>query len=222
MQATSVTRILVWSSLLRLAHWTLGLSTIGLLVSGWLMNNTHLMAQNVAEIHFMLSGLFLPALLLRLYLLLFGSGSDHFSSCEPDLHRLSQAWLVVKFYLTLGKAPLPKWYSHNPLWGPLYLALFFFLLLSAISGLLLLKETSMIGTLSLRDLHHLCYLVIGVFTLLHIPAVFSHDLAGKGSDISGMINGHRIFDIETHDQKENNETSTQSVALQDLMKSLKR
>jgi Ni/Fe-hydrogenase 1 B-type cytochrome subunit len=222
MQATGVTRILVWSSRLRLAHWTLGLSTIGLLVSGWLMNNTHLMAQSAAEIHFMLSGLFLPALLLRLYLLLFGSGSDHLSSCEPDLHRLSQAWLVLKFYLTLGKAPLPKWYSHNPLWGPLYLALFFFLLLSAISGLLLLKEVSMIGTLSLRDLHHLCYLVIGVFTLLHIPAVFSHDLAGKGSDISGMINGHRIFEIENPGQSDKTGTDTHSVALQDLMKSLKR
>jgi Ni/Fe-hydrogenase 1 B-type cytochrome subunit len=203
-------------------YWTLGLSTIGLLVSGWLMNNTHLMAQSAAEIHFMLSALLLPALLLRLYLLLFGNGSDHLSSCEPDLHRLSQAWLVLKFYLTLGKAPLPKWYSHNPLWGPLYLVLFFFLLLSAISGLLLLKELSMIGTLSMRDLHHLCYLVIGVFTLLHIPAVFSHDLAGKGSDISGMINGHRIFEIENLGQSDKTGADTHSVALQDLLKSLNR
>jgi Ni/Fe-hydrogenase 1 B-type cytochrome subunit len=183
------------------------------------MMNTPLIAQSAAEIHFMLSGLFLPALLLRLYLLVFGTGSEHLSSCEPNLHRLSQAWLVLKFYLTLGKAPLPKWYSHNPLWGPLYLALFFFLLLSAISGLMLLKNISMIGRLSLNDLHHLSYQIIGIFTLLHLPAVFSHDLAGKGSDISGMINGHRIFELES--SQEHDKTS-QSVALQDLMKSLKR
>ena len=80
----------------------------------------------------------------------------------------------------------------------------------------------MIGTLSLKDLHHLCYLVIGVFTLLHIPAVFSHDLAGKGSDISGMINGHRIFEVENPGQNNKATTGTHSVALQDLMKSLKR
>ncbi|MES9969478.1 MAG: cytochrome b/b6 domain-containing protein [Candidatus Thiodiazotropha sp.] len=220
MQATSVTRILVWSNRLRLAHWILGLSTMGLLVTGWLMNNTPLLAQNAAEIHFMLGGLFLPALLLRLYLLLFGTGSEHLDSCEPNLHRLSQGWLVVKFYLTLGKAPLPKWYSHNPLWGPIYLAALFFMLLSGISGLILLKEISMLGSLSLFDLHHLCYLVIAWFTLLHILSVFSHDLGGTGSDISGMVNGHRIFDIEQPQQ--NKDTGSQTVALQDLMKSLKR
>ncbi|MES9990496.1 MAG: cytochrome b/b6 domain-containing protein [Candidatus Thiodiazotropha sp.] len=222
MQISNVVRVLVWSSRLRIAHWILGLSTIGLLVTGWLMNNTPLMAQSAAEIHFMLSGLFLPALVLRLYLLLFGSDSEHLSSCEPDLHRLSQAWLVAKFYLTLGKAPLPRWYSHNPLWGPLYLAIFFFLLLSAISGLVLLKDISMIGSLSLHDLHHLSYQVITVFTLLHIPAVFSHDLAGRGSDISGMINGHRIFELDNPQQSDKPGTGTQSVALQDLMKNLKR
>ncbi|PVV26463.1 MAG: hypothetical protein B6D79_06150 [gamma proteobacterium symbiont of Ctena orbiculata] len=220
MQATSVTRILVWSNRLRLAHWILGLSAMGLLVTGWLMNNTPLLAQSATEIHFMLGGLFLPALLLRLYLLLFGTGSEQISSCEPNLHRLSQAWLVLKFYLTLGKAPLPKWYSHNPLWGPVYLALFFFLLLSAISGLMLLKDITMVGTLSLNDVHHLSYQVIVVFTLLHIPAVFSHDLAGKGADISGMINGQRIFEVENPQQSK--ESGTQAVALQDLLKSLKR
>ncbi|MBT3094229.1 MAG: hypothetical protein KME58_15200 [Candidatus Thiodiazotropha sp. (ex Lucina pensylvanica)] len=99
MQVTNISRVLVWSGRLRLAHWSLGISSIGLLLTGWLMNNTPLMAQSAAEIHFMLSGLFLPALLLRIYLLLFGKGSEHLSSCEPNLHRLSQAWLVLKFYL---------------------------------------------------------------------------------------------------------------------------
>ncbi|MEW8029464.1 MAG: cytochrome b/b6 domain-containing protein [Candidatus Thiodiazotropha sp.] len=220
MQVTNVTRVLVWSSRLRLAHWSLGLSAIGLLISGWLMNNTPLMAQSTAEIHFMLSGLFLPALLFRLYLLFIGKGSEHLSSCEPNLHRLSQAWSVLKFYLTLGRAPLPKWYSHNPLWGPIYLALFFFMLLIAVSGLMLLKDISMVGRLSFNDLHHFCYQVIATFTLLHITAVFSHELVGKASDISGMINGHRIFEIDGPQHSDN--PGTQSVTLRELMKSLKR
>ncbi|MEW8604705.1 MAG: cytochrome b/b6 domain-containing protein [Candidatus Thiodiazotropha sp.] len=220
MQTSNVVRVLVWSSRLRIAHGTLGFSTLGLLVTGWLINNAPMMAQSAAEIHFILSALFLPALLLRLYLLLFGTGSDHFTSCEPNLHRLSQAGSVLRFYLSLGKAPLPKWYSHNPLWGPIYLALFFFMFLSGISGLMLLKEAPMLGTLSLHDLHHLCYLVIAWFTLLHILAVFSHDLAGTGSDISGMINGHRIFEVEKTEKID--PIGTQSVALDELLKSLKR
>ncbi|MBT2989837.1 MAG: cytochrome b/b6 domain-containing protein [Candidatus Thiodiazotropha sp. (ex Ctena orbiculata)] len=219
-QTANVVRVLVWSNRLRVAHWTLGFSTIGLLVTGWLINNTPMMAQSAVEIHYMLSALFLPALLLRLYLLFFGSGSDHFTSCEPNMHRLSQAGLVLRFYLSLGKAPLPKWYSHNPLWGPVYLALFFFMILSGLSGLMLLKEAPMLGTLSLHDLHHLCYLVIAGFTLLHILSVFSHDLAGTGSDISGMINGHRIFEVDRAQKID--QTGSQSVALDELLKSLKR
>ncbi|MCU7880336.1 MAG: cytochrome b/b6 domain-containing protein [Candidatus Thiodiazotropha sp. (ex Lucinoma aequizonata)] len=112
---------MVWSRGVRLAHWSLVLSSIGLLITGWLMNNTSVIAATTTEIHYMLSALLLPALLLKLYLLFFDEGTDHLIACEPDSHRLSQAWLVVKFYLTLRKPPLPKWYSHNPFCGPLYL-----------------------------------------------------------------------------------------------------
>ncbi|MEL0584504.1 MAG: cytochrome b/b6 domain-containing protein [Candidatus Thiodiazotropha sp. (ex. Lucinoma kazani)] len=220
MQATSVTRILVWSRGLRLAHWSLALSSIGLLITGWLMNNTNAVATTTTEIHYMLSALLMPALILRLYLLFFGKGTDHLSACEPDLHRLSQAWLVLKFYLTLGKAPLPKWYSHNPFWGPLYLALFFVLALSIFSGFMMLNDVNLIGNLSLHALHHLCYQVLGIFTLLHILSVFSHDLGGSGSDISAMINGQRIFEVEQSSRY--HASNGHSVEIDDLLKTLKR
>ncbi|MCG8022768.1 MAG: cytochrome b/b6 domain-containing protein [Candidatus Thiodiazotropha endolucinida] len=98
--------------------------------------------------------------------------------------------------------------------------LYFFMLLVAVSGLFLLKAISMIGGLSLNDLHYLSYQVIATFTLLHIIAVFSHDLAGKGSDISGMINGQRTFEIDNPRHDDSNRT--QSIALGELMKSLNR
>ncbi|MCU7924031.1 MAG: cytochrome b/b6 domain-containing protein [Candidatus Thiodiazotropha sp. (ex Dulcina madagascariensis)] len=220
MQATTVTRVLVWSRLLRLTHWSLALSTIGLLFSGWLMNVDLLSATAAGEVHYLLTALLLPALLLRLYLLFFGHSTDHISDCEPNTHRLSQAWSVMRFYLTLGKSPLPKWYSHNPLWGPIYLLLLFFLVLSSISGLALLKGIGLIGALSLHDLHHLCYQVIGSFSILHIIAVFAHDLGGSGSDNSGMITGYRIFEVNK--MRESDNGATQTIALNELLKSLKK
>lgn len=60
----------------------------------------------------------------------------------------------------------------------------------------MLKDVALIGSLNLQALHHLCYQVGGAFTLLHILSVFSHDLGGSGSEISGMINGQRIFEVE--------------------------
>ena len=220
MQANTVTRVLVWSRWLRLSHWLIAIPTLGLIGTGWLMSQDLPISEQASQIHYLLSAILLPALLIRLYLLFFGKGTDHLSDCEPDWHRLSQAWLVIRFYLTLGKAPLPKWYSHNPLWGPLYLALFFFLVLITLSGLLMLNGVIIIGNLGLQDLHRLSYLVVLWFTLLHLPAVFSHDLSGQGGDISGMINGYRVFDTNTPQSTE--QPGEHAISLDDLLKTLKK
>jgi Ni/Fe-hydrogenase 1 B-type cytochrome subunit len=220
MHAKTVSQVLVWSRWLRLAHWTLALSTLGLIASGWLMSIDSAIIPAAGEMHYLLSGLFLPALLLRLYLLFFGKGTDLLADCEPNLHRLNQAWQVIRFYLTLGKAPLPKWYSHNPLWGPLYIALFFFLALVAISGQLLLNGKQLIGPVSMLDLHQLSYQIILLFTALHLPAVFAHDLSSKSGDISAMVNGFRAFEVgETEVGSRDN---PQTVSLDALIKQLKR
>jgi Ni/Fe-hydrogenase 1 B-type cytochrome subunit len=216
MQIKTVSHVLVWSRWLRLSHWTLALSTLGLIATGWLMSEEALRTETAYELHYLLGGLLMPALLLRLYLLFFGKGTDHLSDCEPNRHRLIQAWRVIRFYLTLGKAALPKWYSHNPLWGPIYIALFFILTLITLSGLLLLNDGYFLGSISMLGLHRLCYLFVFVFTLLHLPAIFFHDLSSKSGDISAMVNGFRVF--ETAGQTE----ATQTVTLETLMKELKK
>ncbi len=219
MQTKTVSQVLVWSRWLRLAHWTMAFCVLGLLGSGLLMSEDSILMKASTEIHYLLGGLFLPALLLRLYLLFFGTGTDLLSDCEPNAHRLSQAWHVTRFYLTLGKAPLPKWYSHNPLWGPVYIGLFFVLVLSAASGLLLLNDVHFFSMLSLLDLHWLCSQVVLIFCLLHIPAVFAHDLASKSGDISAMVNGFRSFETAESGKPK---SEHQSVSLDTLMKQLKK
>ena len=220
MQATNVTRVLVWSRWLRLSHWSIALTAIGLCVTGLIMQSGLTSSTDISDLHNILGGLLLPPLLLRLYLLFFGKGTDHLSDCEPDKHRLSQAWQVLRYYLTLGKAPLPKWYSHNPLWGPLYLFLFFCLFLATASGLLLLKSLYFFAGLSMLDVHQFCFLAIGILTLLHVPAVFFHDLSGQGGDVSGMINGYRIFDANPN--QTGLKQGEQTISLDDLLKTLKK
>jgi Ni/Fe-hydrogenase 1 B-type cytochrome subunit len=220
MHAKTVSHVLVWSRWLRIAHWTLALSTLGLITTGWLMSIDLAIASAAGELHYLLSGVFLPALLLRFYLLFFGKGTDLLTDCEPNLHRLNQAWQVVRFYLTLGKAPLPKWYSHNPLWGPIYIALFFVLTLTTLSGLMLLNDLHLLGPVSMLDLHQLSYQIILIFTLLHLPAVFTHDLSSKSGDISAMVNGFRAFDVGESEPGASG--NSQAVSLDALMKQLKR
>jgi Ni/Fe-hydrogenase 1 B-type cytochrome subunit len=220
MQMKTVSQVLVWSRWLRLSHWSLAISTIGLIASGWLMSRDTVFAAAASEIHYLLAAILLPALLLRLYLLFFGTGTDHLTDCEPNGHRLSQALQVVRFYLTLGKAPLPKWFSHNPLWGPIYIALFFLMILTTASGLLLLNDLPLLGTISMLDLHQLSYTFILGFTILHLPAVFSHDLSSKSGDISAMVNGYRTFEVG--DSSTGKSVDGQSVSLDALMKQLRK
>lgn len=220
MQAKTVSHVLVWSRWLRLSHWALALSSIGLIATGWLMGQETAFAETAGEFHYLLSGILLPALLLRLYLLFFGKGTDHLEDCEPNAHRLDQAWQVIRYYLTLGKLPLPKWYSHNPLWGPIYLALFFILALVSISGLMMLNDNYLFANISMLDLHRLSYTLILGFTLLHLPAVFAHDLSSKSSDISAMVNGYKAFEVGQ--QSGELSPDTQAVSLDALMKQLKK
>jgi Ni/Fe-hydrogenase 1 B-type cytochrome subunit len=219
MQTPTVTRVYVWSRWLRLSHWSLAVAVFGLVASGWLLGTDPVLFSSALDFHFIFAALMLPALLLRLYLLFAGKGTDHLHDCELDKLKIHQAWEVIRFYLTLGRAPLPKWYSHNPLWGPIYLLLFLFLTISAASGLALSRDLVSLAGISLYDLHRVGYYVAATFICLHLPAVFSHDLGDEGSDVSAMISGYRIFTVRKPDQQF--PAHTPRVAVEDLFKSRK-
>ena len=217
MRVPSVYSVLVWSRWLRLAHWSLAVSIFGLLFSGWLLSNDPILFASAIDFHYIFTAIMLPALILRIYLLLFGRGTDNLRDCELDLHRINQAFQTIRFYLTFGKISLPKWYAHNPLWGPIYLFLFFFLILCSLSGFALSYDRLYLANINMLDLHRLSYYSIAGFVLLHLPAVFSHDLSGKCSDVSAMINGNRIFTIE--ESSIHSQNNVQTVSLDDLLKS---
>jgi Ni/Fe-hydrogenase 1 B-type cytochrome subunit len=196
MPETEIRRLPVWGKTLRLCHWGLALSVLVLLFSGWLIRWVPERTDSLDEVHFLAAALAIATLLIRLWLLFAGKGTSTLSHLLPNRHSLGQAWAVLRSYLTLGKIRLPKWYAHNPLWAPLYLLLFLVLLIQAGSGLLLLNQITLLGELSLRQVHANGYYLIAGFTLLHILASFFHDAGGDGSDISAMISGQRVFIIE--------------------------
>jgi Ni/Fe-hydrogenase 1 B-type cytochrome subunit len=196
MPTSQIKRLPVWSKPLRISHWALTLATLLLLASGWLIRWAPERADQVRDFHYLGAALLLAALAARLWLLFAGKESERIQGMLPNRHRWRQALEVLRSYLTLGKLPLPRWYAHNPLWGPLYLLLFAVLLAQAGTGLLLLNQVTLLGGISLRSLHAGGYLFVLVFTLLHLAAVFFHDARGSSDDISGMVNGHRLFTIE--------------------------
>ncbi len=219
MSNNDIQRIPVWSHALRIAHWVMAAAVVVLIATGWGMESNPLPASTLQDDHFLAAAFLIPAFLLRIYLLFFGAGTDHISDCEPDMNRLRSAAAVLKYYFSLGRSPLPNWYAHNPLWGPLYLLLFLFLLIQILSGALQ-QNPPYLGMINLHDVHVIGAYVITTFTVVHILAVFLHDLGGSGSDISAMINGHRIFILKKPVTAQQS-GDVQSVSLDELRSSLK-
>ncbi len=187
-------RTYIWPAPLRLSHWLMVVSVVGLWISGWFMQ--HLPGWHAAsrEQHLMLAWLLVPALALRLLLLFTGKGS---AAGWRDL--LPQHWQGVRdtlrFYVTFGQLPLPRWYAHNPLWAPVYLLFLVALLAQTVSGFLLDAERFPFGFDPVQ-LHAPLSTAIGAFMLLHVIAVLVHDWRSGNSDVSAMLHGYRIFRLE--------------------------
>lgn len=192
MQTEKVQRRLVWSAPLRLCHWLMAAAVLTLLATGWLLGAGTRYAKAAADYHYIAGYVLIAALALRLYLLLLGTGTAHWRDCLPARGQWRAVGATLRSYVSLGRWPLPAWYAHNPLWGPVYLALFGMLAVQAATGLTIDAPYRLAGV-GLVTIHAALAQFIGWFAIVHIAAVFVHDALGTGSDISAMINGHRIF-----------------------------
>jgi len=206
MSAIPIQRIRIWSGALRLCHWLLAVSLLTALVTGWMLGHE---AQQTAatsrDLHLTAGYLLGLTLVARIVLLFIGRApADRWRDCLP-LTR--QHWLGMRdmliFYASLGRAPLPGYYGHNPLWGPVYLLTFGVLTAAVATGLVLASaepalRLSLAATpcwlgYSLPEWHSVLALILGGFAALHVASVFLHDARGTTSEISAMVNGHKIF-----------------------------
>ncbi len=194
MDSTTVKRVSVWSGALRLSHWLMAGSVLVLLATGGLLGSGS--DRNVQWLDYhILSGYVLGiGLLLRVYLLFFGRGADTLADLIPRREQRAAAINMLRFYLSLGRQPLPNWYAHNPFWQPVYLFLLVLLLMQVLSGWFT-DAPYLIAGMKITAWHELGATGIALFCGMHIVAVFLHDLKGTGSDVSAMISGHRIFVI---------------------------
>ncbi|RMG55373.1 MAG: cytochrome b/b6 domain-containing protein [Gammaproteobacteria bacterium] len=188
-------RVQVWGGWLRLAHALLALSTLVLIGTGWLVAETPSVAEVASDIHYYAASLLVVGLLLRGWLLFFGSEGERIDQLVPGPGEGRRIREMLLFYLSLGRARLPHWYSHNPLWKPLYLLLLLILLVMVISGGFM-QSHPLVWKLYLPTVHAFWASVVGWLVLLHVVAVVWHDYKGGQADVSAIINGWRIFPVD--------------------------
>lgn len=189
----TVQRVAVWSARLRASHWLSAAAVLTLLASGWLMNRVVPAQGALRDLHYIAGYGLLLALLWRGWLLLFGRAAERWSDLWPRGPQRPAAWHTLRFYLSLGRAPVPAWYAHNPLWGPIYL-LWWLLLVALLFTGLWPDAASTLG-MAAAYWHSLLAHAVAILVAAHVVAVFAHDLKGEGADVSAMINGYRLFRI---------------------------
>ncbi len=200
---------------MRLAHWLLAFSVMLLIATGWLMEWAPSIADTSSNWH-RLAGIGLTlGLFLRLWLLFFASGPAHWKALVPVRADVRKMGMMLRFYLTRGKSPLPKWYAHSPLWAPVYLVILAILGVQTVTGLLM-EAYPVAWMFYLPSVHEFWAVVVLVFSCLHIIAVIWHDAKGTSSDVSAMLNGYRIFIVE--EPEAGNGQTIQSIRLDRINK----
>jgi Ni/Fe-hydrogenase 1 B-type cytochrome subunit len=191
----TVQRLLIWNGWLRFSHATIGLASLALLVTGWLMVQAPSLTDLAIDYHYLSAALLIFGLCMRLALALSRDPVCGAAALLPQRNEWPGIRAMLLFYISLGRLPLPRWYAHNPFWRPLYLLIYLLLMLLAISGGLM-AEQLVLGDIYLPSLHRELASLVFWLSLLHLLAAVLHDLKGKNSDVSAMIHGQRCFSVE--------------------------
>jgi Ni/Fe-hydrogenase 1 B-type cytochrome subunit len=175
---------LVWSGWTRGLHWAVAVCVVSLVATGWLATQLPAAAATAAaEAHRNAGYVLLAALAARLYLLVFGSGTEHWRDFVPlSAQQRRSALAVARFYLTRTRTELPPYFGHNPLWGPIYLVLYALLALQGLTGLL-----------GPHPWHAAGLPVIVGLAAAHLVGVFLHDWKATSGEVSAMISGYKTF-----------------------------
>ncbi len=192
-------RVSVWSQWMRLAHWSIALSVLTLIATGWLVGNAPSVAAGAADLHGYAASVLMAGLVLRIWLLFADRGVGGWEALVPARANLPAMKQMLMFYLTFGKMPLPNWYGHNPLWVPLYALLYLFLLVMAMTGLFM-QEHPLFAGLYLPSIHTAFAKIITALTVFHLLTVVLQDIRGKRGDVSAMLNGYKLFETQKPDQ----------------------
>lgn len=203
MEHAQVRRVAVWSGAVRLTHWTIAVAALVLLATGAVLaGGVSGRPETLVSIHITVGYILILALAVRVYFLFFGTGADQWRDCVPAGTQWRLAAQTLRYYISWTRTPMPSYFAHNPLWGPVYLAFFTLLTAQSLTGVLIRLSYGAAhfaalspypATAPIPALHDLGASLIGGFCVAHVVAAFLHDWKGTGSEVSAMISGYKIF-----------------------------
>ena len=207
--------MLVWSGWLRISHACIALSSLVLLATGWLVAESPSLAASSMDIHYIAAGFLTFGLVVRMVLMAAGREHERVVSLFPSSAELSAMAGILRCYIALGRSPLPGWYAQNPLWKPVYLIVYIALIILTISGIAM-TDISLVMGFYLPSVHAFWAQLVFWFSVLHIVSVLVHDYKNQTTDISAMVNGYRLFIIDSGRDGTGAADSVQIISLDSL------
>lgn len=212
-----IKRVLVWSGWLRLSHACIGLAVLVLLFTGWLVAESPSLAESALELHYLVSSLLVFGLVVRIVLLFAGRQHERLGGLFPASSEFNAMMKTLRFYISLGKSPMPGWYAHNSLWKPVYFVIYLALVVLVISGTVM-PDVSLFMGFYVPSVHGFWARIMLWFALLHIVSVLLHDYRNQTTDISAMVNGYRLFLINNNRGSSDSENVIQQITIDSLKK----
>jgi len=212
-----IKRVLVWSGWLRLSHACIGFAVLVLLFTGWLIAESPSLAESALELHYLVSSLLIFGIVVRIVLMFAGRQHERLPGLFPASSELNAMAKTLRFYISLGKSPMPGWYAHNSLWKPVYFVIYLALVVLVISGAVL-PDVSLIMGFYVPSVHVFWARIMLWFSLLHIASVLLHDYRNQTTDISAMVNGYRLFLIKDNKGGSGSEDVIQHITIDSLKK----
>lgn len=201
-----------WGVLLRLYHWSFALSIVVLAATGLLIHEAWTVAApegagsfpmaDLRCVHFLAGFVFIAALLVRFYLLIFGNRQERILDFAPVTPRnLGNFFKTIAAYLYFTR--MEHRTGHNALAGTFYILTLVLAVVQAISGLqLLYPESAFWQSLGLfilgtqqdaRFIHHLLLWYFSAFAFLHVYIVIWNDLMSPKGLVSSIFTGDKFF-----------------------------
>ncbi len=207
-------RVYVWELPVRLTHWVTVLSILALSITGFYIGapflyadreNQLIMAQ-MRLIHFVSAYILTVSVLIRIYWLFVG---NRYSRLNQFIFANRERWKdtldTARFYAFLRK-DIPHDAGHTGMAGLTYFIMFIVLLFEIFTGFALYSKShppgviwtlmggwmfSIMGTGTVRLIHHLLMWVIAIFTIVHVYISLHNDIWGKNGIMRSIFTGYK-------------------------------
>ncbi len=201
-----------WSVLLRLYHWALVLSIVTLVVTGFYINNpwtnttlegsVSFPMATMRYIHFVAGYLFSAAIMVRIYLFLFGNKQERIMDILPVTSRNIKSLGTTLGYYSYISDKHDGRLGHNVLAGIVYIVTIIAALFQLGSGFYMLYPEAgfwqglggtVFGTQQEgRFLHHLLMWYFIIFAFAHVYLVVWNDLKSPEGLVSSIFTGKKF------------------------------